>query len=171
MNRREKVEKLYRMYKNIMFKEAFDILNDEMLAEDAVSESFVRMINNIGKIEADGSRHTLNFLLVVCRNVAKDIYNRRKLENKIFCSMEEEPVSEMTPETIVVDQESVNKIVDIIMKMNPIYKDVVILSKLYNITRRDIAKMFGITETTVTKRLQRAKIHIKNSLERMRSDG
>lgn len=171
MSRREKVEKLYRMYKNIMFKEAFNILNDEMLAEDAVSESFVRIMNNLGKIEADGSRHTLNFLLVVCRNVAKDIYNRRKLENKIFCSMEEEPVSELTPEAVVVNHESVNRIVDIIMGMDPIYKDVIVLNKLYNIRRSDIAQMFGITEATVTKRLQRAKIHIKNSLERMRTDG
>lgn len=164
MNKREKVEKLYDTYRDVMFREANKILDDEMCAEDAVSESFVRIIKNLDKIEADGSIRTLNFLVLVCRNVAKDIYNRRKRESKVFCSKDEALVLSETPEDIVINRESVNKIVDIISSMDPIYKDVLILRKIYGVSRCDIAKLFGITDEAVTKRLQRAKKQIKKQL-------
>ena len=42
---RLKVERLYYKYRNLMYKEAYEILEDTYLAEDAVAESFIRIIN------------------------------------------------------------------------------------------------------------------------------
>lgn len=158
----EKIEKLYYMYRNLMFTEAYRILNDKALAEDAVSESFVRIFNNVHKIDADDSPCTRNFLVVVCRNVAKDIYNSQKRESSLCRDVEDVVIS--SPEDIVIDNESVDRIAKIISTMDDKYKDVLILSRVYKLERNDIAKIFGISPEAVTKRLQRAKKKIKQNL-------
>ncbi len=164
MNKKTKLENLYYTYRQSMFQEAFSILEDKSLAEDAVSESFVRIINNLNKIECDNSPRTCNFLLTICRNVALDIYRKRKLNNSYFREPEKDFFFCNTPENIVIDNESVNRIMDIILNMDAIYRDTLILSKVYHVSRGDIAEMFGISAEAVTKRLQRAKAEIKRQL-------
>lgn len=162
MRKKVKVEKLYYTYRNTMYEEAYNVLNDQSLAEDAVSEAFVRIIKNLDKISLEESSRTRNFLAIVCRNVAIDIYNKRKRE--IITADESDFVSPCTPEDFVIDSESVNKIMDIVNAMNPIYKDTLILSRVYNMSRGDIASIFGISPESVTKRLQRAKAEIRKQL-------
>lgn len=157
-----KVEKLYYTYRNTMYEEAYNVLNDSSLAEDAVSEAFVRIIKNLDRISLEESSRTRNFLAIVCRNVAIDIYNKRKRE--IITAAESDYVYPCTPEDLVIDSESVSKIMDIVNAMNPIYKDTLILSRIYNMSRADIASIFEISPETVTKRLQRAKAEIRKQL-------
>ncbi|MBR5535935.1 MAG: sigma-70 family RNA polymerase sigma factor [Clostridia bacterium] len=166
MSKWKQIEELYSVHKNIMFAEAYGILQDEILAEDAVGEAFFRIVKNIDKIKMTDSVKIRSLLVIVCRNVAINMYNKRKREYGLITKTEESIVCEATPEDIVIDRESVKEIAKIILEMEPIYKDVMIMSKFYNINRKDIAQMLGITEETVTKRLQRAKAHIKKCLER-----
>ncbi len=42
-NESKKIEKLYYKYRKLMFAEAYRILDDEALAEDAVSEAFFQV--------------------------------------------------------------------------------------------------------------------------------
>lgn len=164
LNKKTKLEKLYYTYRQQMFQEAFSILEDKSLAEDAVSESFVRIINNLNKIECDDSPRTRNFLLTICRNVALDFYRKRKHNNSHFQEPKNDISFQNTPENIVIDKESINRIMEIILNMDAIYKDTLLLNKVYHISRGDIAKMFGISPEAVTKRLQRAKAEIKRQL-------
>ena len=53
LKKQTKVEKLYYTYRNFMYDEAYAILNDQSLAEDAVSEAFVRIIKNLDKIKIE----------------------------------------------------------------------------------------------------------------------
>lgn len=162
MKKQTKVEKLYYTYRNFMYDEAYAILNDQSLAEDAVSEAFVRIIKNLDKIKIENSSHIRNFLVIVCRNIAIDIYNKRKRE--VLTMSEVEFVADSTPEDLIINSESVRRIMDIVNNMNPIYRDTLILSRVYDMSRADIASFFGISAEAVTKRLQRAKIEIKKQL-------
>ena len=164
MNKKNKVETLYYTYRHIMFKEAFEILKDQSLAEDAVNESFIRVIRHLDSIEAVACPRTCNFLKIICRNVAKDIYRKRKREDNLLHLLDAEYVSLPTPEDIVLDRESTDKIINIISHMESTYKDVLIMSKIYHIKRDDLALIFGISAEAVTKRLQRAKTEIKKQL-------
>ncbi len=68
-----KVERLYKKYSNIMFSEANKILQDKQLAEDAVQQSFIKIISNLHKIDENNCPQTKNFLVIICINVAKSI--------------------------------------------------------------------------------------------------
>ena len=154
---RLKVERLYYMYRKLMYKEAFSILQDKHLAEDVISESFIRIINN----ENDCPR-TRNFLVIICRNVAKDIYRKRHSESIIGITddTESELTSDNNPSDIVIGKESAKRLAECISQLDPKYRDIFILRRAYNMSREDIAKTVGISEEAVKKRLQRAKAMI-----------
>ena len=166
MIRRSKLERLYYKYRDIMFAEAYKVLKEKNLAEDAVSEAFIRIMKNLQKIDDENSTKTRNFLAVICRNVAVDIYRKRVRDEHFFNSIDEEYISYNTPENLVLSQESMNQLVDIITHMDSIYKDTLIMSRIYKLERNDIAQIFGISPEAVTKRIQRAKAEIINQLKK-----
>lgn len=161
---RTKVEQLYFEYRKLMYKEAYEVLRDKNLSEDAVSESFIRIINNLHKIDENICPRTRNFLVIICRNVAKDIYNSRK--NTVPYEYPEDTADITDIEDIVINKETVKRITDIISTMDSKYKDVLILRRAYDMRREDIAKIFGISVETVKKRLLRANNMIKAKLEK-----
>ena len=55
---REKAAEIYRLYSTTMFRIAKGILHDTHLAEDAVSEAFVRIIDNLEKINLSDRNKT-----------------------------------------------------------------------------------------------------------------
>ncbi len=49
-----------------------------ILEEDAVHQSFVKIYNSLHKIHENDCRKTRNFLVIICRHVAIDMYNTGK---------------------------------------------------------------------------------------------
>lgn len=164
---RTKLEQMYYEYRVLMYKIAFEILGDKALAEDAVSESFVRIINNLHKIDEIKCPQTRNFLVIICRNVAIDIYNSHK-PIKYAQELDENTVNEKeefsNPLDIVVSKENVEKIARAIEELDPIYRDVLILKRVYGMSRGEIADKMGVSVETVKKRLTRATAKLKEIL-------
>ena len=65
---KEKLEKLYNMFKDSIFAVAFGITSDYHLAEDCVTETFVRLtqVKHFSAKKGDGK----GFILTIARNVA-----------------------------------------------------------------------------------------------------
>lgn len=164
-----KLEKLYYTYRSLMYTEAYRILSDRSLSEDAVNESFIRIVNHLHKLKSDDCPQTRNFLVVVCRNVAKDIYSQRNKE--VFLCPDEADVffnSSLTPEDIIINKENYTKLRDIISTLDPKYKDLLVLSSVYKLKYSDIATITGLSVDAVSKRVQRARQKIK---EQLRTEG
>lgn len=164
MNRRKKAEKLYDIYRADMLIEALQILDEQTLAEDAVSESFIRIMKHLDGVEAVNCPKTCNFLKIICRNVAIDMYRKRMREAELIVELTDSGTFTTTPEDVVLDRESTQKIVEIISRMDSKYKDVLIMNRIYHFKNKEIAAAFGITEEAVKKRLQRAKAEVRKQL-------
>ena len=54
------------------------ILHDEHLAEDAVHEAFLRIIQNFHQIEEILSPKTRSFVVIIVRNAALNMQKKRK---------------------------------------------------------------------------------------------
>lgn len=167
------VERLYKEYKNLMFREANNILKDANLAEDAVQQSFVKIIKNINKIDEKNKIKTRSFLVIICRNIALDIYKNRLYLNQKSNSLEfeldedeEVPIDYVEPSKIVIDRETVEKIAEYIKNLPPIYRDVLLLEKVHNNTKEEIAELLNIKYETVRKRSLRARKMIADALEK-----
>lgn len=159
-----KIEHLFHTYKKLMFKEAYFILNDKYLAEDAVMESFIRIANNFHKISETDEMKTRCYVTKICKNVAKDIYKREHHLNDV--SIEEPSIADTDSLELVIQKELAEHVVTLIKKLEPIYRDVLILKYLHDMSRDEIAVGFGIQPETVKKRLLRAKRKIRENLEK-----
>ena len=83
----EKIKRLYEKYKYLLYSEAYNILQKQHLAEEIVQEVFVKIIENIQSIGEIEAKRTKNFLCVICRNLAINLYNKNNKEK--FLNIEE----------------------------------------------------------------------------------
>ena len=164
---RMKVEKLYYSNRKLMYKVAYDILGNKQQAEDAVHESFVRIIKNLHKIDIENCSQTRNYLVIICRNVAINMYNK----SRNIKSNEYEPDSisyseKSNPLDIVLNNETMEGLIYMITELKPIYRDVFLLRYSHGFSREEIAQQLGINVETVKKRITRAKKILAEKLEK-----
>jgi RNA polymerase sigma-70 factor (ECF subfamily) len=167
-NEKSKFDYIYDKYKKLLLHKANGILNDHYLAEDAVSEAFMRVYRNLHKISDPDSGQTISFLNVIVKNTAMDILNKNKniyavydiYENDIQDnrSVEEEVVSEIVTEGML-------KVVD---KLKNELKECFLLMYAHNLSYKEIGKILKISEANVTVRIHRAK---KKIIELLKAEG
>jgi len=162
-----KAERLYERYKRLMHQVAYEILKDHQMAEDAISESFLRIINNLHKIDETNEQKTRSFLVIICRNVAKDLYRRRHKDITASEAPEHLPDDEIrtNPERIIISRENVSRAVDAVNRLDAKYRDVLLLRRIHEYSCREIAHFLGISENAVYKRLERGKKILLKMLE------
>ncbi len=150
---------LYNEYKHAMFDAAYDIIHDECLSEDAIHTAFVNVSDHLHKLTDVKSNRTKAYLLTVVKNAAKKIYNKRK--NVVLDGTVEHRTAQMTvwpdPQTHLQSKLSHERMVECLYKMKPKYRDVLLMKFYFGHKNEDIAKILGITESNVRKRLQRAR--------------
>lgn len=107
-------------------------------------------------------------MVIVCRNISIDIYNQRKNrpedeynENVIFSNNE-------NIIDIIINNESFERLNEIIRELKPIYQEVILLRYSHNFSIDEISKLQKITPKTVQKRIERAK---KQLLKLLISEG
>lgn len=162
------VERLYRDHKSLMFQIAFRILNDVSLAEDAVHQSFIKVIQNIHKIDETDVVKTRNFLAIICRNMALNILKKRSRlnENGEAAAEREWEDYRYDPSKIVIDKESPRRIYETVRNLPAIYMDVLSLKIDYHLSREEIAEILDIQPNNVKKRLAVARGKVAHALEK-----
>lgn len=79
---KQKFERLYERYRRLMHWIAVGILQDEHLAEDAVHEAFLRILQNFDGIDEILSPKTRNFVVIVVRNASLNLKKKQKREDE-----------------------------------------------------------------------------------------
>jgi len=164
------IERLYNGYRRLMYQKAYNILGDSHLSEDAVHQSFLKIMNNLHKIDENDPPRTRGFLGIICENVAKDIYKKRlslNINSEFIEEIPEDIVSiNNDPVDIVIDNESVNRIRETIKNFKPIYRDVLLLKEYHDYTVDEIAELLDISAHATKKRLLRARAMLTQSLKK-----
>jgi len=169
---KNKIVKVYEKYRSLMFYIAKDILKDNAHAEDAVSESVIKLIHNLHKIGDIASPKTKSFVVIVVRNTAMNLYNKTSRMG-MSLEIELENIADNIPQ---IDDELISKdgykhIVDIIDSLPSTLRDVIILSLLHGFSNKEISEITGISYDTVRKRIFRAKQSIKNTWLMSKKEG
>lgn len=160
-----KFEKIYIKYKQIMFYVANKILRDEFLAEDAVHIAFLKIIDNLSKVNSINCPKTKSFIVIIVERVAIDLYRKRKKQNIIF--IEDSPYI-YEPSYIDVPYSDSNS--DICLAINKLpdnYRHVILLKYSHGFNDIEISKILDISQANVRKRIQRAKQKLKEMLTEM----
>ena len=74
---KSKFEQIYLQYKGLMFHVAFQILHNEQDAEDAVHQAFVKIAENIRKIDQPVCPKTHGYVVTIVENKAIDQYRKQ----------------------------------------------------------------------------------------------
>ncbi len=162
---RIKFEKLYTLYKNKMWYTANTVLKDEQLAEDAVHNAFIGIAKNIRKIDDVQSSKTFYYVITAAKNAALDILRKNKsafeadIDSLYF-------VSDNESSTFSSIIETEDLIVKTIASMPLVYRDVLYLLIVEQMTEKEIAVLLGRKPGTVHQQVRRGRAIIREELKK-----
>lgn len=162
-NEQTKFEYLYNRYKDLLFYKAWDILHDYMLAEDAVSEAYLRIYRNLHKIEGVDSPRSVAFMVTIVKNCALTILKKNRAE-----IAEEEIEDTADPHDLaaeVLEGISAQEVYALLDTLDEQLKNIFILKYAYDMPHSEIAAQMGLTENNVTVKLHRTKKKLKQLLQ------
>lgn len=150
---KSKFEQLYLEYRGLMFHVAYEILHNQQDAEDAVHQAFVKIAENMHKIDDPRCPKTRGYVVTIVENKTIDQYRKQR----------KHPTVEYLEEIqgIQVPYEGDNGLTKCILKLPARYREMILLRYHYGYSVREIAKIMGISLPAAIKLDQRAKGKLK----------
>lgn len=162
---KSKFTRIYEKYRKLMFYVANRILQDDYLSEDAVHQAFLKIIDHLDKISENDCHKTKSYMVIIVRNCAINLYNQRK--NHPTVSLDENPgLAEDRPFEI----EELDLLTKAVAKLPEIYRDILTLKYVHDLSNGEIAETLNLSEPTVRKRIERAKSRICEIIEKENED-
>ncbi|HOB19353.1 MAG TPA: sigma-70 family RNA polymerase sigma factor [Candidatus Atribacteria bacterium] len=162
---RDKFEELYYKYRDLMYYVAFGILRDTYLAEDAVQAAFMRIINNLGKLDTENCHKTKAFVVIVVENVAKSMYSKRKKQSAVsFDELQYEVSDDANDLDNIINKLDVAEIVSKIKLLPETDRNILTLKYVYDMGNKEIADILNIKGAAMRKRLERARQRLSTLL-------
>ena len=148
-----KFEIIYTQYKDTLYAVAYKILRNHHDAEDAVHHAFVKLAENIQKIEDPLCPKTRGYIVTIVENKAIDIYRRKQAHPQL------EYIDEVVG--VQVEYQGENALAGSILKLPTRQRSVIILKHSHGYSMKEIAKILGISYENAVKTEQRAKARLK----------
>ncbi|WP_283609237.1 RNA polymerase sigma factor [Faecalispora anaeroviscerum] len=162
---RSTIESLYHNYHRLMLYIAKGILNDQEKAEDAVSLTFLKIIDNLQKFSFKDCNKTKGLIVILVRNICCDML---RLENRYsVIALDEAKWShnmEDLPYEKLASEESYQTIVREISELSETSGSVLKLKYIYDYSDREIAELLNISQESARVRLHRAKTALLQKL-------
>lgn len=148
---------LYYKYTNLMYHVAHGILQNHEDAEDAVQQAFLAAIPHLHKIKNVSAPETKSYLVIIVERKAIDILrNRKKAEHMEY-------LDELVGVTVPPPGDGI--LADAMAKLPRDQRQALLLRYGNGFSAKEIAKMFGMTESGVRKLLSRGKKALLTVLE------
>jgi RNA polymerase sigma-70 factor (ECF subfamily) len=153
---RLKFERLFEKYKKLLLHKAYGILNDYALAEDAVSEAYIRIYRNLSKIDDTESPQTVSFLVTIVKNTSLTILEKQK---KYGVPKEDIEVTDSSynMEEDLLSAAITGDMLKIVAGLKEELRAPFLLKYAHDLSHREIAAILQISENNVTVRIHRAK--------------
>lgn len=137
-----------KLYHETVYRAVFSYLHNASEAEDIVQETFVRFFNSNKTFKSD--EHCKAWLIRVAINLSKDLL-------KSFRYTHTEALDEAVP----VEDCAERELAEALSALQPKYRAVIHLHYFEGYSSKEIAEILGISVTTVTTRLARAREKLK----------
>ena len=155
------LERLINEYGNTLLRMCYLFLKDYQLAEDAVQETFIKVMKSYETFKHKSSEKTwiTRIAINVCKNEMRGGWFRIRKNN----DFDEDTIGEKTFEDAVVDRDSLSRA---IMRLNDVDREIIILYYYQELHIKEIAPIMHISENTALQRLRRARGKLKKILWR-----
>jgi len=156
------MEKLIEKYSKILTRLCYLILKDTQLAEDAAWETLYKTYKGYSKFRGDSSEKT--WISQIAINVCKSYMRKPSYKEIISGSISLNYTSEDEEYYVFKSEESL-ALLNAVYSLPIKYKQVILLRYYQEISVSDIAKILKEKENTISVRIKRAHIMLKEKLK------
>ncbi len=169
-------DELITRYQRYVFNLIYQHLGNSADIEDIAQEVFIRIFRFIKKYRGEASFESWVYKIVLnyCRSYAR----RRSMLNRIFfvpVEREEDeksvdiigdqPQPDANPMMLVENRRIADDILGELRRLPPIYKDILIMREVNELSYEEIAEILGISIGTVKSRISRARSIIRDKVK------
>ena len=164
---KEKFEELYYKYRQLMFSVAYKKLADKGMAEDCVQEAFLYVAKNFGRVKEVESTATKNFLATITNGYAVKKFNGESRFGYTGSDFSDDENSVCFDDfDFSQDDYSSLEISFLIDSLEDEERTFVYLHYGFGYTSAEIGDMYEKTDAYVRKRLQHARLQLKERLNK-----
>lgn len=160
---KSKFELIFNQYKQLMFYIANGILHDENLAEDAVQQAFLKIINNFQKIHDVKCPQTKSYIVIIIKSISLDIL-RHQNRHKDVSYEEIEDNENLTGGISPEGKTDYQLLISAIQSLPQNYRNVLLLKYVHGCSMQEISTILGLSLENVKKILQRARKKLEQIL-------
>ncbi len=162
---RELIGRLYSDYSKRVKKLAIHILRDDIYADDAVNDTFLKVIKYKEKFLGVSEDERVRLIIICTRSVCFNIYNRGKklrFESLESFNTDDEKGTRMDiPDSVdlsklLVNEETVLLLKRSVDRLNAPSREMIILKYYYDMKNTEIADFYGMNPSTVGTIIQRS---------------
>lgn len=168
-NNIEAYELLVRRYKDPLMNFVFRFVGDKDVSSDIVQDTMIRFYINKDSYKSFARFST--WIYTIASNLAKNELKRRKRKKLLSLSSgdEEQQIDikdqAATPD-IIADSGIKNEIIQkALSKVKPVYREVVILRDVQDLSYEEIAEITGLSIGTVKSRINRGRTQLQKLLK------
>lgn len=151
---------LYEQHRYLMLHTAMRVLKNQALAEDAVHNAFVKIIDCMERFEGLPEENARALAVVIARNKAIDLY--RQEQRRAAMPIEEEILdveadASFSPARYMIEHEDYTTLTGLIARLGPTYQSTFELKYIGGYTDREIAQLLDTSLKNVQVRLYRGR--------------
>lgn len=154
----QELERLVLRYQQPLLRTCFLYLRDRTLAEDAVQETFLKAYRSLASFRGECSEKT--WLMKIAMNTCCDLRRAHRLR-----SIDPRRIPELLPQAAEpfapAEEELVTQVIQLPRKL----REVILLYYYQDMTVTEIAVSLGISQSSVSGRLKRARGKLRTLLE------
>ena len=163
-----KMTEIYEKYKAAMLRYALSIVKNKEIAEEAVQNTFVSVIEHKEKYLSLSGRELRNLIIIITKNKSIDILRQRNaFVDKLHDEMEDVmKANYVTIEEKIILSEEYESIKKHVAALDEMSRLVLEMKYLLGMSYKEIGEQLGISPKHVDTRLMRAKAKVRRLVEK-----
>lgn len=166
-------EELITRFQQPVYTLALRLLNNQSEASDVVQEVFLKVFRNIGSFRGQSTLKTWIYRITVneAHNARRWFFRHRRREVELDNSPDESrnlketiPDGSRSPFDVAFDSEQHGMIEAALLRINPIFREAVVLRDITDLSYEEIAEVLGVSLGTVKSRILRGREALREEL-------
>lgn len=159
-------EYYYVTYRQQMFYMARSVLGDNSDAEDAVHNAFVGIAKHIDVLLSADEEKAKCYCIKAAKNAALNIVRKNRQMNDVVSIDDLYDVADEKSFEEMLDSAEYKDVLDIIRNMDDVYRDVLYMRYVMDMSVKKISQVLDRKESTVKQQLVRGKKILVSALQR-----
>ena len=157
-------ELIYEEFHIPIYKYLMRLTGDELLSEELMQETFYQAYKSI--LRYNGKSTLFTWLCAIAKNCyfkylrkgKQMLINVELLEQELFSD------ESLNPEQVLEKKETLSAVVDALMGMKKIYRDVIVMRVYFECSYKELSQVLGISENTAKVRYHRGVELLKSKI-------